>query len=90
MDGKIKIVRQAFYKNKWKHVKSYNRTPRRVCGNSYMTKRIIKGDSSILFAVPCIEGNIKTKFRLIAYQKNSKTPIYSNEFLGFVSKELVE
>jgi len=90
MDGKITIVRQAFYKNKWKNVKSFNRTPRRVCGNSFMTKRIIKGDSSILFAVPCIDGNIKTKFRLIAYKKNGRTPIYSNEFQGLVSKELVE
>jgi hypothetical protein len=89
MDGKITIVRQALYKNKWKNVISFNKTPRQICGNSFMSKRTINAYSSLIFVVPCLDGNIETTFRLVVYQKN-RTVIYSNEFQGFISRELLE
>lgn len=88
-DGRITIVRQALYKNKWENVKSFNKTPSRVCGNSYMSKRTINANSSLIFVIPCLDGNVETTFRLVLYQKNRKV-IYSNEFQGFVSSELLE
>ncbi|WCO00238.1 hypothetical protein [Psychroserpens ponticola] len=88
-DGKIIIVRQVFYNNRWRNIKSYKNTPKRFCGNSYRSKRTIKRKSSLIFAVPCLEGNIKTKFRLVLFQKN-KVAIYSNEFQGFIPKRFLE
>lgn len=87
--GKIRIVRQALINNKWVDVKSYDRTPKRVCGTSLMGKRTVKPNSSLLFALPCIEGTTKTKFRLALHLKDRKKPIYSNVFDGYISRELI-
>ena len=89
ISGKIRITRQALINNKWVDVKSYDRTPKRVCGTSYSTKRTIKANSSLLFALPCLEGTIHTKYRLVLYLKNYRKAIYSNAFDGFISRELI-
>lgn len=87
--GKIRITRQALINNKWVDVRSYNRTPKRVCGTTYSTKRTIKANSSLLFALPCIEGDIHTKYRLVLYLKDYRKTIYSNAFDGYISRELI-
>ena len=92
MDGKIIMKRQVFYKNEWKNVESFDRTPQSICGNSFFTKKVIESGNRFTFVAPCLEGNIKTKFRFVIFTKpvNEQSPIYSNEFDGFINKKLIE
>ena len=92
MDGRIIIRRQVYYKNKWRNLKSYKKTTRMICGNSYFTKRIIKSRDYLTFVAPCVKGNIKAKFRFIigSNSKNENIGIYSNESEGFINENLIE
>jgi len=92
MDGRVIIRRQVFYKGEWIPVRSFDRTPRPVCGNSYFSDAIIESYHSFLFVAPCLEGNIKTKFRFVARTKNENpnSLIISNEFDGFISEQLIK
>jgi hypothetical protein len=92
MDGRIIMKRQFYYKNKWENVKSYDRTPQPICGNSYFTKRVIKSRDFFTFIAPCVEGDIKAKFRFVVYvnSETEKPTVYSNEFDGFINKKLIE
>ena len=89
INGKTRITRQALINNKWVDVRSYDRTPNRVCGTTYLSKNTIKANSSLLFALPCIEGDIHTKYRLVLYLKDYRKTIYSNAFDGYISRELI-
>ena len=92
MDGRIIMRRQVYYKNKWRNLKSYKKTTQMICGNSYFTKRVIKSREFLTFVAPCVEGNIKAKFRFIvgSNSKNENLGIYSNEFEGFINEKLIK
>ena len=90
MDGRVIIQRQVYYKNKWKSVKSYDRTPRMICGNSYFHDKFIESGQTFTYAAPCLNGSIKAKFRFVAFGRIEKKLIYSNEFQGYISKKLIE
>ena len=91
-DGKVIIRRQVFYNGEWIPVRSFDRTPKPICGNSYSSDKIIKAYSSFLFVAPCLEGNIKAKFRFVVMTKNENpnSLIISNEFDGFISEKLIK
>ncbi len=92
MDGKIIMKRQVYIENEWKNVESYDRTPQPICGNSFFTKKVIKSGDHFTFIAPCVEGNIKAKFRFVIFTKpvNEQSPVFSNEFDGFINKKLIE
>lgn len=92
MDGRVIIRRQVFHKGEWIPVKSFDRTPKPICGNSYFSDKIIESYNSFLFVAPCLDGNIKTKFRFVAMTKNENpnSLIISNEFDGFISEKLIK
>jgi len=90
MDRRVIFRRQVYYKNEWVYIKSYDRTPRMICGNSYFYDKIIEPGNTFTFVAPCLEGNIKAKFRFVAYGKTEKIAIYSNEFDGYFNKKLIE
>jgi hypothetical protein len=92
MDGKIIIRRQVYFENQWKNVESFNKTRRMICGNSFFTKRVIESGNHLTFVAPCLEGDIKVKFRFVIYTKpaNEHSAVYSNEFDGFINDKLIE
>jgi len=92
IDGRIIIIRQVYYDNEWKFVKSFTKTPFRRCGNSYLIKKVIEAGDHFTFIAPCLKGNIKVKFRFVIVTKpvTQNSAIYSNEFDGFINKKLIE
>ena len=90
--GKVVITRQVYFNNEWKNVKSFRKTEQKYCGNALYRKIQILPGSTFAFIAPCIEGNIKTKFRFVAFIKSSYSmhSIYSNEFEGYINRNLIE
>jgi len=90
--GKIIITRQVFYNNEWKNVQSFNKTKRAYCGNGLYKKVVIKPKDLYTFIAPCLEGDIKTKFRFAIFtiSNNKANTIYSNEFDGYINRNLIE
>ena len=90
LDGSIIIRRQAYHKGKWTYVKSYRKNTGPWCGNSYFHDAIMESGKVLTYVAPCLNGDIKVKFRFVAFLKSEKTTIYSNEFKGYINKHLVE
>ena len=92
MDGRVIMQRQVFYKNEWRNVESFDKTPKKICGNSLFHKAVIKSGEQFLFAAPCIDGNIQVKFRFAIGASVDKdlSVIYSNEFEGYINESLID
>lgn len=92
MDRRIMMFRQVFFNNEWVNVKSFDRTPNMICGNSFMHQKIIYSKSHFTFIAPCLEGdiNVKSRFVIALKEEGEYTLIFSNEFEGYINKELIE
>jgi hypothetical protein len=90
VDGRIYFSRQVFYKNKWITIKSFSKNYR-MCGNSFFHIRFLKSNTTLSYIAPCLDGNIKVKYRFIVTIKhrNNRSQIYSNEFEGFLDLRLI-
>ena len=90
-NGNIIFVRQAFYQNKWQNLKSFSDRREPYCGNTKLTKTVNTGEQ-LNFVAPCIDGDIKVRFRFAVFIQatNEPIPVYSNEFDGFVNREIIE
>jgi len=92
MDGKIIIKRQVYFNKDWKYLESYDKSRKPLCGNSFLFEKVIKSGEHFTFVAPCIQGNIKAKFRFVVFTKapSKRSSVYSNVFDGFLNKELME
>ncbi len=98
IDGIISFTRQVYYKNAWRTLVSFDKEPLRIlCGNSYLSNKIIEPQEVQSFIAPCISGNITVPIRFMIKTKpleygdpDNGTIIYSNTFEGSFNEALLK